>query len=393
MAQLRNLSKAENPSIAIKQYLAALGYQVSVTKSKKPFQNFPALFFIQIIDGQKFPEELVTKIHQNLPNLVAKNSSQLLSLPLDACQLYLPMLQGTAEPSSKSAKQTTARNTPEKEPKTKTEKDSGNLRAKGQPGGKAVQAEIRALLDRPDFDTMVLTESEWELLEKYEGVGADYDESKGYEHNEAALTQFYTPDYLATYMYQVATYYGYSGEGHVLEPSCGVGRLIKPVANKKLVTGFEVDPVVYRIAKKLYPEATLYNDYFETAFLQPPRFTQKYKQGVGAFARPTWLTGYPFELVIGNPPYGRHKNQYSSYMPVKFAQIEMAFVHWGGMLLKKGGLLIYLTAQNFLRTGSSQQYAKETILENLQLIDAFRLPGGVFANSQVGTDILVFRKK
>ncbi|MCX6257964.1 MAG: SAM-dependent methyltransferase [Bacteroidia bacterium] len=223
-----------------------------------------------------------------------------------------------------------------------------------------------------------------EFINRYEGAGGQG--SKG-ATGEGLLYEFYTPSYICDLMYRLAVHYGYDG-GTVLEPSVATGRLISPLPDKSKVTTFEINDVTARICEINYPDAKVYRGYFETAFLNPPRFTTRIKSN-----QLTWLTGYPFSLVIGNPPYGKYKNKYSSYFPTPHMhQIELFFMYYGLKLLKTGGLLIYLTSSNFLRNGISYNYEKDEIGKLADIIDAYRLPP-VFKESQVPTDILVFRKK
>jgi hypothetical protein len=56
-------------------------------------------------------------------------------------------------------------------------------------------------------------------------------------------------------------------------------------------------------------------------------------------------------------------------------------------------LLIYVTSSNFIRTGHSYQANKEKLLELLQVIGAYRMPNKFMELTDVGTDILFFRKK
>jgi hypothetical protein len=67
-------------------------------------------------------------------------------------------------------------------------------------------------------------------------------------------------------------------------------------------------------------------------------------------------------------------------------------------LLEQGGLLIYIIGAEtagggvpFLDQGMNK--AKEMILERGKLIDAYRLPSGVFARTEVTSDIVCFRKR
>ncbi len=209
---------------------------------------------------------------------------------------------------------------------------------------------------------------------------------------QGLLYEFYTPDYIIELMWELARHYGFTGEGHVLEPGLGTGRFLKYAPDYKKCVGFEINETSARIAQLTYPGATVYNHYFETAFLTAPRYTAR----ITDKKRPTWLIGYPFELVIGNPPYGIHQNEYSAFFPESkregTKQIELFFMVKGLQLLKQGGLLVFITGSNFLRNGSSYDTAKTLMGTLADLVDAYRLPP-VFDTSKVPTDILVFRRK
>jgi type I restriction-modification system DNA methylase subunit len=222
------------------------------------------------------------------------------------------------------------------------------------------------------------------FIQGYEGDGGQG--SKGAK-GEGLLYEFYTPAYIVNLMWKLAMRHGFDAKGTVLEPSLATGRILAPAPFKDRCYGFEINPFARRIAEITYPEAKIYPGYFETAFLEPPRFTQRLKNGI------TWLEGYPFSLVIGNPPYGKYKNKYSSYFNrPKLHQIELYFMYYGLKLLRPGGLLVYITSSNFIRNGISYQNEKMEIQEIADFVDAFRLPP-VFKASQVPTDILVFRRK
>lgn len=221
------------------------------------------------------------------------------------------------------------------------------------------------------------------FIRRFSGSGGQG--SKGAK-GEGILYEFYTPDYICDLMYELANRHGYDG-GAILEPSCATGALIRPAADYSKVTGFEINPVSRRIAELLYPGAVIHPGYFETAFLEPPRYTVKMKSKV------TWLDQYPFSLVIGNPPYGAYKNSYSGYFDKKlFRQIEIFFIYQGLQMLKPGGLLVYLVSSNFMRNGDAYNYAKENIGKIAELVDAYRLPS-VFEYSEVPTDIIVLKRK
>jgi hypothetical protein len=188
-------------------------------------------------------------------------------------------------------------------------------------------------------------------------------------------------------MWKLAYRYGFKAGGSVLEPSVGTGNLLKWAPNNSKCYGFEINPISKRITEILYPDAKIYEGYFETAFLQEPRYTARLKDKL------TWLEGYPFSLVIGNPPYGKYKNKYSSYFTKpKMHQIELFFMHYGLQLLKPGGIMVYVTGSNFLRNGITYQSEKLEIEKLADIVDAYRLPP-VFKFSKVPTDIIVFKRK
>lgn len=244
--------------------------------------------------------------------------------------------------------------------------------------------EIEAFIAKKDSKKESYSKDDIAYIQQYEGAGGQG--SKG-ATGEGILYEFYTPDYICELMYKLAVHYGYDG-GYVLEPSIATGRIIKPFLDKSKIVGFEINSITRRIVEITYPKATVYEGYFETAFLKPSRFTSRVPE-----KELTWLEQYPFSLVIGNPPYGKYKNKYSSYFrKPKMNQIEIFFMYYGLKLLKKDGLLIYLTSSNFLRNGITYNNEKEEIGKLAELVDAYRLPP-VFKSSQVPVDIIIMRKR
>lgn len=245
--------------------------------------------------------------------------------------------------------------------------------------------EIESFIRAKDQRKESYSPADIEFIQKYEGSGGQG--SKG-ATGEGILYEFYTPDFIVKLMWELAFRYGFDKSGTVLEPSIATGRLIEPAPDKPKCVGFEINPVSARIAEISFPGANIHRGYFETAFLQPERFTKRLPM-----SQLTWLKGYPFSMVIGNPPYGKYRNKYSSYFPTpKLPQIEQFFMYYGLQLLKKGGLLIYLTSSNFLRNGLTYNKAKDEIGKYAELLDAYRLPP-VFRFSEVPTDIIVLKRK
>lgn len=244
--------------------------------------------------------------------------------------------------------------------------------------------QIQQFILQKDKNTESYSTADRKFIAQYEGSGGQG--SKG-ATGEGVLYEFFTPDFICELMWKLAYRYGFKAGGSVLEPSVGTGNLLKWAPNNSKCYGFEINPISKRIAEILYPDARIYEGYFETAFLQPPRYTARLKDKI------TWLEGYPFSLVIGNPPYGKYKNKYSSYFTrPKMHQIELFFMYQGLQLLKPGGLMVYLTGSNFLRNGITYQSEKLELEKIADILDAYRLPP-VFKFSKVPTDIIVFKRK
>lgn len=217
------------------------------------------------------------------------------------------------------------------------------------------------------------------ILEKYEGRGSVLNTGKV---DEGLVHQFYTPYIVGKKMYDLAQFYGFR-TGRILEPSCGTGRFFKfaPVGSELI--GFDLDETNIQIAKKLYPGATFYKQEFETAFLQPPLYTKAIKK--------SWLP--EFDLVIGNPPYGDYQGYFKSYMPSVYKRFEFLFIRLGLQALKPGGLLVFIISQNLMNNGAMYNNMKKDILSIGTFVDAFRMPNGIFTSTEVGTDIVIFRRK
>ena len=247
-----------------------------------------------------------------------------------------------------------------------------------------LNTEIENFIRKKDAASEHFSESDIEFINKYEGAGGQGKEgAKG----EGLLYEFYTPDFICELMWDLARAYGYTN-GNVLEPSCATGRLFKPATDKSKCVGFEINPISRRIAQLNNPDAIIHQGYFETAFLQPPRFFSKLPKG-----QLTWLPQYPFSLIVGNPPYGIHKNLYSTYFKTpKLGTLEIFFIYYALLLLKPGGLLVYLISSNFLRNGQTYNAAKDELGKIAEFVDAYRLPP-VFRSSAVPTDIIVLRRK
>jgi N12 class adenine-specific DNA methylase len=159
-----------------------------------------------------------------------------------------------------------------------------------------------------------------------------------------------------------------------LEPAMGIGNFftLAPVSLKK--TGVELDALTARIAKQIHPEAAVHMMGLEQTSL-PDGF---------------------YDLVIGNPPFGRIKVFDPAY---RSDRVATEAIH-NYMILKSldkarpGGVVALITSRYTL--DAKDPAIRQRILDRGDLIAAVRLPNTAFeknAGTKVVTDILVFRKR
>jgi hypothetical protein len=253
---------------------------------------------------------------------------------------------------------------------------------------------IEELLDRKWNDKDWTTE-QLEFIKGYSGYGGLNDESEkaGEKLDVKSLFEFYTPDPVIEKMWGLAYKYGYN-EGRLLEPSAGVAAFLKReyVKSSVIKDAYEINKYSAKIIKLLYPEVNvndgLESKYFEQLFIKN-NYTVRNK------------ISPVHDLVIGNPPYGAAEGLYMGMGEKTYTHAKNYidyFIFRGLDLLKKDGLLIYIIGAEvaaggtpWLDQGTSK--CKELIAEKGKLLDAYRLPEGLFARTNVVSDIVCFRRK
>ena len=163
----------------------------------------------------------------------------------------------------------------------------------------------------------------------------------------------------------------------VLEPGVGTGKFIngaEGLAIKTNITAFEINEVTAKIAKIFHPEAEINLRSFETEFIDE----KGVKKEVTEFSE-------KYDLVIGNPPYGEHRGLYKGLgEESKISKYEDYFVKRGVDSLKEGGILAMVVPSGWIN--------RQKKLSNAELLNAYRLPSGAFAGTQIGTDIIILKK-
>lgn len=219
-------------------------------------------------------------------------------------------------------------------------------------------------------------ESDIAYINQYTGYGGEW-EMPGLP-KERALYEYYTPIEVVEKMVGLSKKHGYSG-GPVLEPSCGIGRFLHYFEPSEEVTGIEMDESSMLIARVNFPAYTILHQRFNEVFTDRSGKAQ------------AWLPKY--RLVIGNPPYGPFEGRFTAgEKSITHAETYVDyFIARSIDLLLPGGLLVFIIPSAWL--DGQETKAKAQILTQADLIDAYRLPVGTFSQTDIGTDIIVFKKK
>ena len=188
-------------------------------------------------------------------------------------------------------------------------------------------------------------------------------------------------------MWGLAFKYGFTfNNTNILEPAYGSARFLQfiPQEAKVYVRGYEIEETAYTIGKVLFPKYDLRFSSFETMFFTGRRHVGL--AGVDVF----------FDLVIGNPPYAEYVSNYAKLGEKDDTgafTFEMYFIMRGVDVLKPGGLLVFIIPSSFMANNKKYNDFKEKLARKVDLLEAYRLPSGIFPNTEVTTDIIVLRKK
>ena len=166
------------------------------------------------------------------------------------------------------------------------------------------------------------------------------------------------------------------GKGaQILEPAMGVGHffgLMPESVQSGHRTGVELDSITARIAKKLYPDATIFAKGFEE----------------------TPLPDNYFDAVVGNVPFG----DYAVHDPLMKYPLTRAihdyFFAKSLQKLRPGGVMALITSRYTM--DKQADTIRRHLAEHADLLGAIRLPNTAFkvnAGTEVTTDILFLRKR
>lgn len=259
-------------------------------------------------------------------------------------------------------------------------KEKPKLRKIAKTDQHQLNKQIEALIDEKDKQGASFTAEEKDLLRQYAGSGGLMKQgAKG----RGVLYEYYTPDWLVEQMWSLAYKFGYTG-GSVLEPAVGTGNFLKYAPKDAVVFGFETNHYSARIAQVLYPNAHIHEKAFENLFF------------AGNIHLKDKIDHVLSSLVIGNPPYGEFTGKYAGMGEKKWTgalEYDQYFMLRGLDLLQPGGLMVFLVPSLFIQSGQKYNKIKDKILKKAEVMVCYRLPQNVFATTDIGTDIIVLRKR
>ena len=169
-----------------------------------------------------------------------------------------------------------------------------------------------------------------------------------------------------------------------MEPSAGIGVFLRMAPITAKGTAYEISKYSATICQLLYPHVNVVNAAFETIFFEGMKHLRD-KPKIGGF-----------DLVVGNPPYGKFTGKYAGMGEKKYTKVkeyDQYFITRSLDLLNPDGLLVFIVSSGFLDGGVAAEPARKRIANQAILLDAYRLPNGVFKTTDVGTDIVVFKKR
>jgi hypothetical protein len=178
-------------------------------------------------------------------------------------------------------------------------------------------------------------------------------------------------------LWQALERFGLASGANILEPSMGVGHFFGLMPDSLLPgcrrTGIELDGITARIAKQLYPDATIFAKGFEETTL-PDNF---------------------FDAVIGNIPFGNYPVHDPAYKNSPVTRtIHDYFLAKSLDKVRAGGVMALITSRYTMDKQDST--IRRYLSDRADLVGAIRLPNTAFkanAGTEVTTDILFFRKR
>lgn len=198
------------------------------------------------------------------------------------------------------------------------------------------------------------------------------------------LDEYFTPRPVVELAWKLAQQYVSESQlGLILEPSVGTGNFVTwaPEEYREAMQGMEINETAARIAALAFEDTALH--------IQVRPMESLFRGKRGEEKKPAFSE---YALVIGNPPYGEHRGEYLGLgEEPNIVKYETYFIKRSLDLTAQGGYVVMVVPSAIL-TNDTGYSGKEEIATLGMLVEARRLPAGVFGTTGIGTDILVFKR-
>lgn len=183
---------------------------------------------------------------------------------------------------------------------------------------------------------------------------------------------YYTPPGIIEFIYAALALLN-KPFANILEPAAGhgifVGHMPQDMREKGKVSAIEIEEVSCRLIRALYPDVFLHQGGFES-----------------------WQPDMRFDLIVGNPPYGREILKDDKHPDLAQLRIHHYFVAKCMRLLAPSGILAMVLPRYFM--DNVRDHAREIIhKEGGSLLAAYRLPDNLFADAMVTVDVVFLTKE
>ena len=348
------------------------------------------------VPSQDLPEEIIVTQDKTEENAITQDNTEHTVTAHPEIEIT-----GTEDIDRQIAEQEVLEQEQQRQIEQKRAADARNFRITNEELGYGTPKEkyhnnIEAIktLQLIESEKRIATPEEQEILSKYVGWGglADaFDETKSNwssEYNElknilypeeyasarsSTLNAHFTSPTVIGAMYEALDHMGFS-RGNILEPAMGIGNffgMLPESMEKSRLYGVELDSITGRIAKQLYPKASIQVKGFEK-------------------------TDFPndfFDVAIGNVPFGDYKVPDKAYDKNNF-MIHDYFIAKSLDKVRPGGVVAFITSKGTM--DKQNPSVRRYLAQRAELLGAVRLPNTAFkenAGTEVTADILFFKKR
>lgn len=260
-----------------------------------------------------------------------------------------------------------------------------------------VENNLRVLKLLSNNDSSINEQQKREILNTYSGWGglreaiftpSIYRQLKCYLTDDeissvkkTVKSAYYTPELLVRFMWTALMRMGFNGlqsDGNgngcnILEPSAGSGiffnHIPQIIAQNSNIDAIELDNASCKLFNKLHSGINIINTGFENFCCNDNRY----------------------DLIIGNPPYGRSTINDIFNPDLSHLIIHHFFVAKSARMLRDKGIIAMILPQFFL--DNVKDHARDIINKSgVNLILAYRLPDNLFLDAKITVDLVFLQK-